>query len=164
MRKFVLCFSVLVLSLGILFGCAQSKYPIPSEEEFNIYRNGELEITLQDEDDIDFDETQQTFRGIQIGDRAEKVREKYGKEYMINFGTGEIDSIENIINKNKENTGESYGVALQMCEMNGKKYSIDDFYEKVKSGDKVCTTAIVIFIMDNKVTGINTSRSSFVEK
>ncbi len=160
MKRIVLCIIALVLCLSAFISCTSTKYPIPSEEEFNIYENGKIAITLNEGDDITLNDDQETYRGIKIGDRVEKVRELYGDEYMINFDTGEICSFKEKINENRENN-DGYVLALDLCVLNGKKCSIEDYYNNKTKGDKVTFTIMLLTIVNHKVEKILYSKHDF---
>ncbi len=92
MKKLVGIGLIVVLLLPVLWGCAAGGGKIMNENEFDIYRDGKLNMKVEDIgtdkffvtkwDDDDEKLSLETKRGLAVGDTAARVKELYGKELM----------------------------------------------------------------------------------
>ena len=80
MRKIIAVILTITTLLCIMAGCSSKK--LLAEEDFNIYRDGQLELDASDikGSQIRFDNSMETFRGLKKGDSITKVKDLYGEE------------------------------------------------------------------------------------
>ncbi len=85
MRKIIAAILTITTLLCIMAGCSSKK--LLAEEDFNIYRDGQLELDASDiKGSIRFDSSMETFRGLKKGDSITKVKNLYGEEVLSVLG------------------------------------------------------------------------------
>ena len=152
MRKAIAVILTIVLSLCIFAGCGPKK--LLAEEDFNIYRDGQLELDASDiKGSIRFDSSMETFRGLKKGDSITKVKDLYGEESIVVLG--EDNTIKEITVNEYTDIVNSHELTLTFYRMyyDNKVYTRKESYS-LPAGAQYSCKLIEIIVKDYSVDDI----------
>ncbi len=153
MRKIIAVILTITTLLCIMAGCSSKK--LLAEEDFNIYRDGQLELDASDikGSKIRFDNSMETFRGLKKGDSITKVKDLYGEESIVVLG--EDNTIKEITVNEYTDIVNSHELTLTFYRMyyDNKVYTRKESYS-LPAGAQYSCKLIEIIVKDYSVDDI----------
>ena len=154
----------LLIMLFSLVGCSNNSQFL-AEEDFNVYRDGELYIDINDciGNALGFNEYyDETFRGLKVNDTVTKVKEPYGKELIfVKIRETNVTEKMSVTEFIKTVTDDNYLIRFEKIKIDGKLYNLKQLAE-FPAGTKYISKMLSIRVSGPYVSEIRADYGQFI--